>query len=123
MLFTLLIEIYFFCLISLCISTIFKSNVGAVAVSILVFFLTIALNPLAVNNPILRFLPFTNINLFKYLGSSFLTNYSTAGIFENLLTPTVFIGANFWLSFILLFATLIFIIYITFLIFRKRDIK
>lgn len=120
---TMLIEISFYALLSIFISTVFKSNIGAVAVSILVFFLSLILNIVAVNVPFIGFLPFTSINLFKYLGASFIGNNSASSILQGILTPTVFTGASFWISLCILAVTEVVICYVTYLLFNRRDIK
>lgn len=120
---TMFIEISFYALLSVFISTVFKSNIGAVAVSILIFFLSLIFNIVAVNAPILSFLPFTNINLFKYLGGAFIGNNSATSVLQGILTPTVFAGASFWLSFAILIITEVALCYVTYLLFSRRDIK
>jgi ABC-type transport system involved in multi-copper enzyme maturation permease subunit len=120
---SMFIEIAFYALLSIFISTILKSNIGAVAVSILIFFVSLVLNIVAVNVVALSFLPFTNINLFKYLGASFIGNTGSQGAIQNILTPTVSIGANFWLSLVILIVTEVVICYVTYSLFNKRDIK
>ena len=121
MILSMMFELAFFVVIAYGISTIFKSNVGAVAISIMIYFGSLILNTLAVNYSILRFLPFTNINLFKYMGGSFLSH--TNGFLSAVLTPSVVVGSN--LIFSVLFSGLFMVgVYIaTMIVFKKRDIK
>lgn len=119
---TMCFEIVFFVIIAYAISTIFKSNVGAVAVSIFIYFASLILNTIAPSATILRFLPFTNINLFKYFGSSFLSTQASSFLFS-ILTPTVILGSSFIFSLLLsgLFALIILIV--SLIVFNKRDLR
>lgn len=119
----MLLEVSFYALLSICISTVFKSNIGAVSVSTLILFVSLVLNVVAVNAPWLRILPFTNISLFKYFGSAFVSYSNANGILQGILTPTVFTGATFWLSFIMLIASYVAVIVSTYVLFKRRDIK
>lgn len=120
---TMFIEIAFYALVSIFISTVFKSNIGAVTVSILIFFVSLVLNIVATNAPWLRFLPFTNINLFKYFGASFLSTNNVANVLQGILTPTVLVGASFVLSAIFTFVTMAIFAIVSYVKFKKQDIK
>lgn len=121
MLATLIIEMTFFVLLALAISLLFKSQIGSVAVSILAFFGTLVLNTLLGKASWLVILPFTNINLFKYFGSAFV---STSGDFiESVLTSPVATGASFWLSFIYTAVSIIGLLVLVFEVFKRRDMK
>ncbi|MBO7508209.1 MAG: ABC transporter permease [Clostridia bacterium] len=119
---SIFVEVMFYALLSVFISTVFKSNIGAVSISTLIFFISLVLNTLAVNAPLLGLLPFVNVNFFKYFGSAFLPN-SGNKLISQILTPTVFAGSTFWSSFIIYMVTIIVITIVTHLIFKKRDIK
>ena len=120
---TMLIEIIFYATISIFISTVFKSNIGAVTVSILILFVSLVLNIIAINVPILRFLPFTNVNLFKYFGASFLSSNSAQNVLQGILTPSVFVGASFWFSFIYIAITIAVLNVASYFKFKNQDIK
>lgn len=120
---TMFLEISFYALLSTFISTVFKSNIGAVTISILLFFASLVLNVIAVNVPVLRFLPFTNINLFKYFGASFVSTNSAQNVLQGILTPTVFVGADFWLSFAFTTISIALLCVVSFVKFKKQDIK
>ena len=120
---SMFIEIAFYAILSTFISTVFKSNIGAVTVSILLFFVSLVLNIIAINVPILRFLPFTNINLFKYFGASFVATNNAQSVLQGILTPTVFVGATFTLSIIMLTVTIVALLVATYTKFSKQDIK
>ena len=120
---TMLLEILFYASLSIFISTVFKSNIGAVTVSILLFFVSLVLNIVAVNVPILRFLPFTNVNLFKYFGASFISTNSAQSVLQGILTPSVFVGAHLDFSYFYLMITIAILQFASFLKFKKQDIK
>ena len=116
------VEVVFYAVLSIFISTVFKSNIGAVSISTLLFFFSLVLNTLAVSVPLLGLLPFVNVNFFKYFGSAFLPN-SGEKLVSQILTPTVFTGSTFWSSLILYLLTTITLVVVTHVIFKKRDIK
>ena len=119
--FTMYIEIVFYASLSIFISTAFKSNVGAVSISTLAFFVSTILNGILTNVPAMGFLPFTNISFFKYFGSAFMAN--TSDFLMMILSPGVFIGATFISSLIIYLITVSVLIYIPYLIFKNRDLK
>lgn len=121
--FTMFLEILFYASLSIFISIVFKSHIGAVTVSILLFFVSLVLNVVAVNVPILRFLPFTNVNLFKYFGASFISTNSAQNVLQGILTPSVFVGANLTFSYIYYMIVLGLLEFFSFFMFKKRDIK
>ena len=121
MLVTLIVEMSFFVLLALAISLLFKSQIGAVAVSIMAFFGTLVLNTLLGKASWLAILPFTNINLYKYFGSSFIS--TSEGFLQAVLTSPVATGTNFWLSFIYTVASLVALTVLVFEVFKHRDMK
>lgn len=121
MLCTMFYELVFFVIMSYGISTIFKSNVGAVAISIMIYFVSLILNTMSASVSALRFLPFTNMNLFKYFGSSFLSN--STGFLFSVLTPSVVVGADFVFSLLLSGIFAIVVLIATLVVFNKRDLK
>lgn len=121
MILTMFFEISFFVVISYGISTIFKSNVGAVAISIMIYFMSLVLNTLAASYSILRFLPFTNMNLFKYFGGSFLS--TNGGFLQAILTPSVVVGSDFFFSLLLSGIFAVAVLIATLVVFKKRDLK
>lgn len=120
---SMFIEVSFYALLSVCISTVFKSNIGAVSVSTLIYFISLVLNVVAVNVPLLGYLPFANISFFKYFGSSFVTYSNANGLLQGILTPTVYTGGSFWISLVIFTVSTGLITYITYLLFKRRDIK
>lgn len=120
---TMFVEIMFYALLSVFISTVFKSNVGAVSIATLIFFISLVLNVISVNVPAMGLIPFVNVNFFKYFGSAFLANSGKNGLLQMILTPTVFAGSNFWISLLLYTLTTVIVVVVTHVIFNKRDIK
>lgn len=121
--FTMFIEITFYAMISIFISTVFKSNVAAVSISTLIFFVSLVINVIATNVPLLGLIPFVNVNFFKYFGSAFLDNSGGNNLIQMILTPSVFSGSTFWTSLILYTLTFVVVTIVTHLMFKKRDIK
>lgn len=121
MLATLVIEMIFFVLLAMAISLLFKSQIGSVAVSILAFFGTLVLNTLLGKVSWLAILPFTNINLYKYFGSSFVS--ANNDFLSSVLTSPVATGMNFWISAVYSLISLIGLTVIIFEVFKRRDIR
>ncbi len=120
MLLTLAYEMIFFVLCALAISLLFKSQIASISISILLFFGTLALNTVLDSASWLKILPFTNINLYKYLGSSFMT---TQGALQKILSSPVAVGSNFWLSFIYSLVVMIGLVVLVIEVFKHRDLR
>lgn len=120
MLLTLAFEMIFFVLCALAISLLFKSQIASVSISILLYFGTLALNTVLDSASWLRFMPFTNINLYKYFGSSFM---STQGALQKVLSSPVAVGSNFWLSLIYSLVVIIALFVTIIEVFKHRDIR
>ena len=119
---SMFIEITFYAILALFISSVFKSNIAAVSISTLVFFLSLVLNTVATRVPLLALIPFVNVNFFKYFGAAFLP-YTTNNILSSILTPTVFVGSTLWTSLIIYVVTFVTLLIVTHIIFKKRDIR
>ncbi len=118
---TLIVEMTFFVLLALAIPILFKSQIASVAISILVYFGTIVLNMLLGTAGWLKILPFTNINLYKYLGSSFLSH--DTNFLRAMFSSPVAVGSSFWLSFIYTAVIMIGLTVTVFEVFKHRDIR
>ena len=118
---TLLIQIIFYAMLSICISTLFKSSSGSIVVSILIFFGSLILTMFISSLGILKYLPFVNVNLFGYFGSN--TVVSETNIIARMFTATVANDMNLYISMLIsmLFAVILYVI--TTAVFSKRDIK
>jgi len=117
---TIMAQIIVFTIISVAISTIFKSSVGSVAISVMIFFASMILNTLS--SPILVIVPLCHLDLFKYMGASFLGS-SGYSLIDTIFSPVVGTSFNFVLSLVMLVVTTLIIAIITYVVFNKRDIK
>jgi len=116
-----IIEISFFTIFALFISTISKSNAGSVIISVLIYFASFILAAFSSTIPILNLLPFVNTNLFIYFGSSSLG--TAANPLLSIFNRTIGNNLNFWISFIIILIFSIIIYVVTSITFRKKDIK
>ena len=119
---SMFIEVMFYAMLALFVSSVFKSNIAAVSISTLIFFLSLVLNTVATRVPLLALIPFVNVNFFKYFGAAFLP-YTTNNILSQILTPTVFVGSTLWVSLIIYVITFVLLTIVTHIIFKKRDIR
>ena len=123
---TMFVEVAFYAMLSIFISTVFKSNIAAVSISTLIFFVSLVINFFATQVPLLGLIPFVNVNFFKYFGSSFLANsfgIGTDSLIHQILTPTVFTGSTFFTSILIYVLTISIVTVVTYVVFKKRDIK
>ena len=116
---TLLLKIGTYILLAFTISTIFRSYVGAVTVSIFCFFATAILNLFVSSNSIIKYLPLNNLDLFKYMGGgSFTANSSIFNIFSSPILPDM----SFVFSLINILLTISILAVITYTVFKNRNI-
>lgn len=120
MLLTIAFEMIFFILCALAISLLFKSQIASVSISILLYFGTLALNTVLDSASWLKILPFTNINLYKYFGSSFM---STQGALQKILSAPVAVGSSFWLSFAYSAVVMVGLLVLVIEVFKHRDLR
>ena len=115
------LEMIFYAIFALSISTLFKSNSGSIVVSLLIYFASFVLTMFTPSLGILKFLPFVNTNLFGYFGSH--VSGMNSNIISNMFSKVIANDMNFYISFliILLFSVIIYII--THVVFRNRDIN
>lgn len=115
------IEIIFYAILALSISTLFKSNSGSIVIAILIYFASFILTMFTPSLGIFKFLPFVNTNLFGYFGSHSLTK--SGSLIGNMFSRIIPNDMNFYVSFaiITLFSVLIYVI--TSIVFKKRDIN
>lgn len=116
-----MIEIVFYAVFSISISTLFKSNTGSVIVSVLIYFASFILTLFTPSLGIVKFLPFVNTNLFGYFGSHNIS--SSASLLSIIFSKTIANDMNFYISFASITIFSVVLYFITSYVFRKRDIK
>lgn len=121
MILTLIAQIVVYALLALAISLLFRSQVASVAISILTYFGTLAINVVLGSSAIAKFLPFTHIDRFKYFGGSFISTHG--GFLQSALYSPVSVGASYWLSLIYTAVVAIGLVVLVFEVFKKRDIR
>lgn len=119
---SLLLKILLYTTLAVMFSVIFRSVVPAICVACGVFIGDGILSFVLKSSPITRFLPLSNIDLFKYFGGSFLNTYGANNLF-NLFVAPVFQDYNFYLSFGILLGIIALSSIVSHLVFRRKDIK
>ncbi len=116
------IELIFYAIFAISISTWFKSNAGSVVVSLLLYFVSFILTMFTPSLGIIKYLPFVNTNLFGYFGSHLISTTSN-NIFVTMFSKVIANDMNFYISFavVAFFSSILYAI--TSVIFSKRDIK
>ena len=116
---TLIFKILAYVLIAVAISVLFRSNVGAVSISIFIFFFSTLFGYMFVDSVWYAYLPFSNFDLFKYFGGNFITGTSTS----TLSSTAILYNTNFFFSIIISAITIIVLAILTYRVFNKREIK
>lgn len=117
----LFLKIFVFVMLAFAISTLFKSYVGAVTISMLSFFATSLLSVFLSNSFIFKFFPLNNLDLFKYFGGGIFAD-EVGNSLLNLFQSPILSGTNFTFSALSLLVTSAVLIILTFAVFKKRDI-
>ena len=113
------LEILFYTVIALSISTIFRSYTAAISISCIMYILALSLNILFGGAFWYSFIPFINADFFKYFGGSFLSNGTSA--INSLFTPSLLTNANFFISLGIYGLTVFVFSLITHIVFKVRD--
>lgn len=117
-LFTLL-EIIFYVILSSAVCTLFKSYAGAVTVSFVAYFITLAMNIGFGKMLWYSYSPFVNLNLFKFFGNGFIQNSnSILSMFFN--TPMLG-NMNYFVSLGISSGIVAILLAVTYVIFKRRD--
>ena len=116
----MIFKILFYVLLATMISVVFRSNVGAVAISILIYFVSALFAVLFTSSYWYAFIPFAGIDLFKFFGGSFATPDNPIAI---ALSSPLFYNSNFVVSIVSVLITMLVFIIISYTVFKKREIK
>ncbi len=117
-LFTLL-EIIFYVILSSAVCTLFKSYAGAITVSFVAYFITLAMNIGFGKMLWYSYSPFVNLNLFKFFGNGFIQNSnSVLSMFFN--TPMLG-NMNYFVSLGISSGIVAVLLAVTYIIFKRRD--
>ena len=111
-------DILFYLIIALTVSVLFKSYIGAISTSLLIYVGSLVVGGLLANSPVYAYLPFTNISWFRFFGGEIMP--SKFGIGTILASP-VHSFQNIWLSIGISVGFSIILSVITFISFKKRD--
>ena len=116
----LLFKILFYIILATMISVVFRSNIWAVAISILIYFASALFSVLFASSYWYAFTPFACIDLFKFFGGNFAGASNQISI---ALSSPIFYNSNFVVSVVVsIFIMLLFTI-ISYTTFKKREIK
>ncbi len=117
----LLVRIIVYTILAVFISTAFKSNVAAVIISVIIYVFVALFGNLFGESVIYGYLPFANVDLFRYLGGEFVTSGgSVLGLdFSCPIQP----DSNFYIRLIIVAVFVAILLALTYIIFKKRDIE
>lgn len=115
----LLVKILFYVLLATMISVVFKSNIWAVAISILIYFVSALFSVMFTSSYWYAYLPFAGIDFFKFFGGNLITGNSL-GI---MLSSPLFYNSDFFVSLLTVLVSIIAMVVISYLTFNKREIR
>ncbi len=118
----LIVKVTIYVLIALAISTIFRSNVAAVGISIVLYIVLSILSVTLSGSYWYGFMPFSNFDLFKYFGGSFFS-YGNSSAISILFSAPIFHDVSFWYAFVVDIVLCIVITFCSYFVFAKREIK
>jgi ABC-type transport system involved in multi-copper enzyme maturation permease subunit len=118
----LIIKAWIFVLLAFAISTLFKSHVGAVIISVLLYLISMVITFVAAGANWLKYVIFSNLDFFKYFGGSFINQYRSGETFTNLFINPVFADTTIIYTSVVVVGLLLLLNIITFATFKHRDI-
>lgn len=113
------LEIFFYAVLALSISTIFRSYTAAISISFVTFILAFSLNILFSGALWYSFIPFINTDFFKYFGGSFLSTQT--GLLNDLFAPTLLSNASIFITLGIYLGSVSLLLILTHIIFKARD--
>ena len=115
---TIILDIVFFLILAFFIAIVFKSFAGTLSASFISVLLTIVLNIALPTSIAYKFIPFTNISLFRYFGTN---QINSSNLISTILATPMHSQMTIWLSLVVtvLFSGILY--FITSLVFRNRD--
>ena len=119
---SLMIKIWIFALLAITISTIFKSYIAAVCVSVGIYILNLVVTFVSKGANWLKYNIFANLDLFKFFGGSFTSSYSTNENLTNLFLSPVFADSSVILTGIVITAMALILNIVLFTVFKHKDI-
>lgn len=118
--FCVIIEVVFFTMIAIAMSTITRSFAGTISTTLVLYLLSLGLNMLFSNNLWYAYSPFMNTDFFRFMGGAFASNSSTT-ISALFITPLLK-NMNFYISLGMYSGICAVLLFTTYLVFKKRDI-
>ncbi|MBR7090989.1 MAG: ABC transporter permease subunit, partial [Clostridia bacterium] len=115
----LIFKILAYVLIAVAISVLFRSNVGAVSISIFIFFFSTLFGYMFIDSVWYAYLPFSNFDLFKYFGGNFVANTSAS----TLSSTGILYNTSFYFSLIISVVCMIILTILSYKVFKSREIK
>lgn len=117
----MIVKILFYVLLATMISTVFRSNVGAVAISIFIYFLTALFAVLFTSSGWYAFIPFAGIDLFKFFGGAFASDINNP--LSIAFSSPMFYNSSFIVSIVMVVASMAIMTILSYTVFKKREIK
>lgn len=117
---SIILEVLFYAIIALSISTIFRSFSAALATSFVFLILGLVLNIVLGSNIWYTFIPFINTDFFRFLGGSFIN--SDPSLISSILNNALLSNSNIFISTGIYATTTLLVLFISYIFIKKRDI-
>lgn len=118
----LIIKTWIFVLLAFAISTLFKSHVGAVIISVLLYLVSLVVTFVGAGANWLKYIIFSNLDFFKYFGGSFINQHASGETLTNLFVNPVFADTGIIYTSVVVVGLMLLLNIITFATFKHRDI-
>ena len=117
----LIVKIFFYTIMTTAFANIFKNNVATIIVSMVVYFFVFITPIILANSYICAYLPFAGIDLFNYFGGAYIGN----GVvnFASIFSTPIYPNSSFVISIITSLITISIAIFISYIIFNRREFK
>ncbi len=117
----LLVRIVVYTSLAVFISTVFKSNIAAVVISVVIYIFVALFGNLFGNSLVYAYLPFANVDLFRFLGGDFIA--SNGNVLGLDFSCPIQSDTNFYISLTITGIFIAILLSLTYIIFNKRDIE
>lgn len=118
---SLIVRISVYIILSIALSTIFRSHIVATTVSILLLFVTSIFGMFFTGAIFFKYLPLNNLDLFKFFGGGRFPS-ENASVISSLFSSPILPDTSFMFSFTVICVTIALLIVLTYQVFKRRDI-
>src|SRR5690606_23989834 len=117
---SIILEVLFYAIIAISISTIFRSFSAALAITFVFLIAGLVLNIVLGSYIWYTFIPFVNTDFFRFLGGTFINNDTS--LISSILNNSLLSNANFFIAIGVYAVTTLLVLLTSYVFIKKRDI-